>query len=205
MAAWKIAPALATGNTSVLKVRSRLLLTRSFSLRFIFDGLPAFWDHTVNCTQTRRSYKRSWFPAWCRQHRQRLWYKHPLHFDQSFCWWRVRFFHKATPLGKLSGNILLLRRSLLPEAPSLVAKFWKRRRSLIWKSYHWNWAERALVWYLTTLILIKLSNGLPLESCVSLRLYSLTVHWLLLFSHLVPIWVRIIFYQLTLRHHTQWL
>jgi aldehyde dehydrogenase (NAD+) len=35
----------------------------------------------------------------------------------------VFFFIKATPLGKLSANIRLLRRSLLLEAPSLVAKF----------------------------------------------------------------------------------
>ena len=125
MVAWKIGPALATGNTTVLKVRSSLRLTGSFSSRFTFNNLPAFGDHAPDCTQTRRPYQRSWFPARCRQHRKRLWYKHSLHYnsDQFLLMMSSVFLIKGTPLGKLSANTHLLRRSPLLEAPSLVAKF----------------------------------------------------------------------------------
>ena len=85
MAAFKIGPALATGNMTVLKVRSGFLrLTRSFSLRWIFDDLPAIGDRASHCTETRRPYQRSWFSAWCRRHRKRLWYKHSLRYSLRF-------------------------------------------------------------------------------------------------------------------------
>ena len=98
-----------------------------------------------------------------------------------FGWSPVYLSIKATPLGKLSANTPLLRRSPLLEALSLVAKFWKPRQSPIWRSYHWNWAERVLVWYLTMLTLNKLRSGLPLESCMYFGLYILKWHWFIYF------------------------
>ena len=169
MAAFKIGPALATGNTTVLKVRSGLRLKGSFSLRWTFDIICQPSEITpLTALKLAGLINEAGFPPGVVNIVNGYGISIPFTRLWSFLGWSpLRFSIKVTPLGKLSANTHLSRRSPLLEALWQVAKFWKPRQSPIWRSWLWNWAEKVLVWYLMMLTLIKLSNGLPLESCMS--------------------------------------
>ena len=124
MVAWKIGPALATGNTTILKVRLSLVLTSSVSLRFTFDDCQPSEITPLTALKLAGLINEAGFPPGVVNIINGYGISIPstltviFHADDVFV-----FFTKATPLGKLSANIRLLRRSLLQEVPSLVAKF----------------------------------------------------------------------------------